>query len=181
MCDIFSDPYRIIVYHCKIFLIRVQRYSYTKTELSTCKKKRKSHQLKNDMLSALPTSVDPSADATNCFTSPDVYRRQHHTMRVTSSSSRQQQQQQYPSATSTIKRPVISIRSVDDDTAPADNQRQHQSAAVVVGYDIDLVDELTEADRARYVCPICLLLLRDPMQTSCGHRFCLLCIKRWCR
>ena len=29
-----------------------------------------------------------------------------------------------------------------------------------------------------YKCPICLLGLREPMQTSCGHRFCRGCILR---
>ena len=27
-----------------------------------------------------------------------------------------------------------------------------------------------------YECPICLLVLRQPMQTECGHRFCKCCI-----
>ncbi|KAK3582699.1 hypothetical protein CHS0354_013050 [Potamilus streckersoni] len=32
-----------------------------------------------------------------------------------------------------------------------------------------------EVDR-KYVCPICLAVMRDAMQTSCGHRFCRTCI-----
>ncbi|RUS82690.1 hypothetical protein EGW08_009527, partial [Elysia chlorotica] len=31
---------------------------------------------------------------------------------------------------------------------------------------------------SRYECPICLLVLRDPSQTKCGHRFCRECILR---
>ena len=31
---------------------------------------------------------------------------------------------------------------------------------------------------SKYKCPICLLGLREPMQTSCGHRFCKGCILR---
>ena len=33
----------------------------------------------------------------------------------------------------------------------------------------------------KYECPICLFVLRDPTQTSCGHRFCNDCIKQWLR
>ena len=29
---------------------------------------------------------------------------------------------------------------------------------------------------SKYECPICLLGLREPVQTSCGHRFCGGCI-----
>ena len=29
---------------------------------------------------------------------------------------------------------------------------------------------------SKYECPICLLGLREPVQTSCGHRFCRRCI-----
>ena len=31
---------------------------------------------------------------------------------------------------------------------------------------------------SKYTCPICLLGLREPMQTSCGHRFCKGCVLR---
>jgi hypothetical protein len=29
-----------------------------------------------------------------------------------------------------------------------------------------------------YECPICITVLRDPVQTPCGHRFCTACINR---
>ena len=31
---------------------------------------------------------------------------------------------------------------------------------------------------SKYECPICLLGLREPVQTTCGHRFCRGCIVR---
>ena len=31
---------------------------------------------------------------------------------------------------------------------------------------------------SKYECPICLLGLREPVETSCGHRFCRGCIVR---
>ncbi|XP_032221864.2 TNF receptor-associated factor 6 [Nematostella vectensis] len=42
------------------------------------------------------------------------------------------------------------------------------------GYD-ELFDPPLES---KYECPICLLGLRDPVQTPCGHRFCFNCIRR---
>ena len=30
----------------------------------------------------------------------------------------------------------------------------------------------------KYECPICLMCLREPVQTECGHRFCRSCITR---
>lgn len=43
------------------------------------------------------------------------------------------------------------------------------------GHDYDFVGGLNR----KYECPICLLCLRDPHQTSCGHRFCHSCIMTW--
>ena len=34
---------------------------------------------------------------------------------------------------------------------------------------------------SKYECPICLLGLREPVQTICGHRFCRGCIGRFIR
>ena len=46
-----------------------------------------------------------------------------------------------------------------------------------VGYD-EYFDPPLES---KYECPICLLGLREPVQTSCGHRFCSGCIVRFIR
>ncbi|XP_022792754.1 TNF receptor-associated factor 6-like [Stylophora pistillata] len=43
------------------------------------------------------------------------------------------------------------------------------------GYDEEFERPLEEG---RHVCPICRLGLREPFQTSCGHRFCKGCIRR---
>lgn len=45
------------------------------------------------------------------------------------------------------------------------------------GYDYEFVPKVDE----RYECSICLLVLREPMQTQCGHRFCRDCIVKWLR
>ena len=34
---------------------------------------------------------------------------------------------------------------------------------------------------SRYECCICMLVMRDPYQTKCGHRFCNNCIRQWLR
>ncbi|XP_045176492.2 TNF receptor-associated factor 6-like [Mercenaria mercenaria] len=45
------------------------------------------------------------------------------------------------------------------------------------GWDLVFVPHRSE----KYDCPICLLVLREPMQTECGHRFCRACILKWLR
>ncbi|KAK3100059.1 hypothetical protein FSP39_014081 [Pinctada imbricata] len=61
----------------------------------------------------------------------------------------------------------------------AEVQRSHVQRSSIAsgrtrvgGYDADFIPSL---DR-KYVCPICLAALREPMQTLCGHRFCRNCI-----
>ena len=43
------------------------------------------------------------------------------------------------------------------------------------GHDLDFVQEPDE----QYVCPVCLLVLRDPHLTGCcGHHYCQSCVQR---
>ena len=40
-------------------------------------------------------------------------------------------------------------------------------------------DEVFDPPASRdYECPICIMVLRNPVQTPCGHRFCTACINR---
>lgn len=42
------------------------------------------------------------------------------------------------------------------------------------GYGEDFLEEL----HSRYECPICCLVLREPLQLQCGHRFCQTCFEK---
>ena len=41
------------------------------------------------------------------------------------------------------------------------------------GFDECFLNELPDD----FVCPICLLAIREPVQTECGHRFCFSCLE----
>jgi len=45
------------------------------------------------------------------------------------------------------------------------------------GYDV----EFSPPADQRFVCPVCMLVMRRPIQTPCGHRFCAACISQWIR
>ena len=47
------------------------------------------------------------------------------------------------------------------------------AASATGGYVVTFVQQPLEE---RYKCPVCLLALRDPVQTSCGHRICSQCL-----
>ncbi|XP_035674783.1 TNF receptor-associated factor 6-B-like [Branchiostoma floridae] len=58
-------------------------------------------------------------------------------------------------------------------TAPGTNPQVHrQQEEMTEGWDV-LWDSPLES---KYECPICLMGLREPVQTNCGHRFCRYCI-----
>ena len=41
------------------------------------------------------------------------------------------------------------------------------------GFDVKCVEKVP----SRFECGICMLIMREPVQTSCGHRFCRVCLK----
>jgi len=45
-------------------------------------------------------------------------------------------------------------------------------SATIGGFDFIYEDELSQEQK----CPICLLAMRNPVQTRCGHRFCESCL-----
>ena len=47
------------------------------------------------------------------------------------------------------------------------------------GFDLDMF--IKDPNVLKYQCAICRMVLRDPIQTQCGHRFCSMCINIWIR
>jgi len=45
------------------------------------------------------------------------------------------------------------------------------------GYDYEFCPTADE----RFICPVCMLVMRRAVQTTCGHRFCDTCIRHWLR
>lgn len=57
------------------------------------------------------------------------------------------------------------------DIDPYDGQDEED----IGGYEYEFVDEVSDSQK----CPVCLLPMRDAVQTSeCGHRFCKDCLQR---
>ncbi len=54
------------------------------------------------------------------------------------------------------------------------NANSAENVERVFGYD-EVFDPPASRD---YECPICIMVLRNPVQTPCGHRFCAACINR---
>ena len=60
---------------------------------------------------------------------------------------------------------------VEDFIDPYDGQDDED----IGGYEYEFVDEVSDSQK----CPVCLLPMRDAVQTSeCGHRFCKDCLER---
>ena len=54
------------------------------------------------------------------------------------------------------------------------NVNNAENVERIFGYD-EVFDPPVSTD---YECPICIMVLRNPVQTPCGHRFCAACINR---
>ncbi|ODM96721.1 TNF receptor-associated factor 6 [Orchesella cincta] len=79
-------------------------------------------------------------------------------------------------SSSTSAEDVSSNATLITNVAPSTNTATWPTTSTEAGgYDYDLVD----GTDTRYECPICLLSLRDPVLTTCGHRFCSSCINQW--
>ncbi|CAJ1049232.1 TNF receptor-associated factor 6 isoform X2 [Xyrichtys novacula] len=59
-------------------------------------------------------------------------------------------------------------------TLISSNSTSLQADAPLQGYDVEFDPPL----ESKYECPICLMALRNAIQTPCGHRFCKSCIEK---
>lgn len=59
-------------------------------------------------------------------------------------------------------------------TLISSNSSSLQASTPLQGYDVEFDPPL----ESKYECPICLMALRNAIQTPCGHRFCKNCIEK---
>lgn len=59
-------------------------------------------------------------------------------------------------------------------TLSSSTSTSFQASAPQQGYDVEFDPPL----ESKYECPICLMALRNAIQTPCGHRFCKNCIEK---
>ena len=69
-----------------------------------------------------------------------------------------------------------SAQSASQSTAEG-NGNNRGSAERIDGHD----EVFVHPGSTDYECPVCMLVLRNPVQTPCGHRFCGACIHRHIR
>ncbi|KAM3918176.1 TNF receptor-associated factor 6 [Leptodactylus fuscus] len=71
---------------------------------------------------------------------------------------------------------VCSVNAKEDVTSPSVETPGGTPSSLGIeetqGYDVEFDPPL----ESKYECPICLMALREPLQTPCGHRFCKACI-----
>ena len=53
-------------------------------------------------------------------------------------------------------------------------QSSSATAGQECGYDMNFEPELD----SKYKCPVCLVAMKNAVQTKCGHRFCKTCLKQ---
>lgn len=76
-----------------------------------------------------------------------------------------------------LENPQSSGPDRSGESSQSSNEASSNNAETVEridGYD-EFFDPAVSTD---YECPVCMLVLRNPVQTQCGHRFCAACIKR---
>ena len=56
----------------------------------------------------------------------------------------------------------------------ASNAEAKAATVQKCGYDMNFEPELD----SKYKCPVCLVAMKNAVQTKCGHRFCKSCLKQ---
>ena len=68
---------------------------------------------------------------------------------------------------------IVSTQSASSYLA-SDPSSSATSRPTIGGYDVEFISAVP----SDYICPICQLVCRDPVQTTeCGHRFCESCLE----
>uniref|UniRef100_A0A8C7X9T5 TNF receptor-associated factor n=1 Tax=Oryzias sinensis TaxID=183150 RepID=A0A8C7X9T5_9TELE len=77
-------------------------------------------------------------------------------------------------ASAMLEKERESLPSPSDNPTASMGSSSLQAAAPLQGYDVEFDPPL----ESKYECPICLMALRNAIQTRCGHRFCKSCIEK---
>lgn len=66
---------------------------------------------------------------------------------------------------------IVFIKSIQQGSSEV-NMAEARASSSLGGYDDEFVKEIDED----WQCGICQLPMREPIQTKCGHRFCIQCL-----